>query len=209
MGGMTPIVLASSSPRRIELMSWLDVPFEAISPDVNEQAIRHSSPAKLTELLAEAKAEALRESSPNSIIIGCDTVISFQGEILEKPRSVAHTREMLRLQRGNSSEIYSSICLINTATGRKAVTTKKTLFTMTSLTDSQIDQYAAAGSGLDKAGGFGIQDENGLFIKSIDGCYTNVVGLPLCEVSEILRQMSISIQPGIKEKALRKTGRAC
>lgn len=203
------VLLASTSPRRIEMMGWLGIPFESAKPSVDETAIRHPSPAELTKLLAVAKAEALRDTSPNTIIIGSDAVVGFQGEILEKPNDKQHQREMINAQKGKNAEVYSSVCVIDTLTGQKITRTKVTPYRMAIPTDEEIEAYIATESGLDKAGGYGQQDENGLFVSSINGCYTNAIGFPLCEVVDLLKQLGVPVEVNTKEKVMSETGRPC
>lgn len=203
------VLLASTSPRRIEMMSWLGILFETAKPSVDEKTIRHSSPAELTKLLAEAKAEALRDISPNTVIIGSDAVVGFQGEILEKPIDKQHQREMIDAQKGKEAEVYSSVCVIDTLTGQKITKTKVTPYKMAVPTDEEIEAYIASENGLDKAGGYGQQDEGGLFVDSINGCYTNAIGFPLCEVVNMLRQLGVPVEIDIKKKVMSETGRPC
>ena len=206
---MKRIVLASTSPRRRELMGLLGVPFEVANPNVDEAAIRDTSPQLLTALLAEAKAQALENMYPNTIIIGSDTVVALDGAILEKPLNTEHQTQMIDAQKGKRAEVYSSVCLIDTTTGQKILTTKATAYTMPSPTDEEIEAYIATGSGLDKAGGYGQQDENGLFAGTIEGCYTNILGFPLCEVADSLQRLGIDTDSGMKEKVIAVTGKEC
>lgn len=203
------VILASTSPRRREMMGWLGIPFETAKPDVDEMAIRHESPAELTKLLAEAKAEALRDSSPNAIIIGSDAVVAFRGDILEKPLDKQHQREMIDAQKGKEAEVFSSVCLIDTSTGEKITKTKVTQYKMATPTSEQIESYIESESGLDKAGGYGQQDEDGMFVDSINGCYTNAIGFPLCETVAALEEMGVSVKVDVKEKVKLATGRSC
>jgi len=203
------ILLASTSPRRIEMMGWLEIPFETAKPNVDEKSIRHTSPEILTRLLAEAKAEALQKSFPDTLIIGSDAVVSFQGKILEQPRSKDEQREMINMQKGKVAEVYSSVCLLDTSTGEKTTITKVTPYKMSVPTDEAIEAYIASGSGLDKAGGYGQQDENGMFVDNIDGCYTNAIGFPLCEAGRLLEEAGVPIHVDIEEKVMSVTGRSC
>lgn len=203
------ILLASTSPRRNEMLRWLEIPFKSAKPGVDEKLIRYSSPKELTRLLAEAKAEALRDVSPNTIIIGSDAVVSFQGKILEQPADKKQQREMIELQKGKEAEVYSAVCVIDTSTGEKITKVKVTPYKMASPSDEQIDDYVASGEGLDKAGGYGQQDRDGLFVDSINGCYTNAIGFPLCDVADLLQQMGVTISVDVKEKVSSNTGREC
>lgn len=203
------ILLASTSPRRIELMGLLGIEFEIDNPNIDEKTIRHPSPRELTVLLAEAKARALQDKYPNTIIIGSDAVVAFEESILEKPHDKQHQKEMIDAQKGKRAEVYSSICVIDTSTGEKITKTKITPYKMSTPTDDEIAAYIATGSGLDKAGGYGQQDENGLFVDTTEGCYTNALGFPLCDVAEALKQMDVRIPIDVKEKVAATTGKNC
>ncbi len=203
------IILASTSPRRIQMMKWLRITFNAVSPEVDEMLIRHSSPRELTRLLAEAKAVALQSNYKDAVIIGSDAVVSFKGNILEKPNSKEEQRKMINLQKGKEAEVYSSVCVINTTTGKKIIKTKVTPYKMATPTDKRIEDYIESGSGMDKAGGYGQQDEGGLFVDSINGCYTNAIGFPLCEVAELLEKAGVNINTDIKSVVMRNIGKEC
>ena len=203
------IILASTSPRRIELLSWLGVPYQAVPSHLDEKSIRHADPARLTQLLAEAKAKSIAHQYPGAIIIGSDTVVSFNGAILEKPQHASEQRTMLREQRGQQGEVISSITLINTLTGASATRTKVTPYRLADFTDEQLESYIISRQGLDKAGGFGLQDEDGMFIGELDGCYTNALGFPLCEAKALLAEFGVAAPVDIHALVLRQTGRAC
>ena len=206
---MIPIVLASQSPRRVDILGWLDVPFKATSSEFDESQIRHPKPRQLTRLLAEAKAEAVTASNQGSIIVGSDAVVDFQGQTFEKPKTKERQREMLNAQFGQSARVYSSICIINTLTGEKVIKSRMTNYKVAKPSQEELEAYIESGQGMDKAGGFGNQDENGLFLGSLHGCYTNLLGFPLCDVARILRSMDISINVNVKKVVSQKTGRDC
>lgn len=203
------IVLASTSPRRKEIMSWLDIDFQSVKPEVEEKNFKSNNPEKLTRLLAEEKAKSLLSFYKDALIIGSDAVVSFDNQILEKPVDIEDQRKMLYLQKGKPAAVVCAVCLINANTGEKRVEVKKTDYTMADLTDQQIEDYLKTGKGLDKAGGFGLQDENGLFIGKMLGCYTNAMGFPICLVAEILKEFEIKVEVNIKKIVEEKTGRSC
>lgn len=206
---MMKITLASTSPRRKEMLSWLGLEFDAIAPAIDESAIRHVDPQKLTQLLAEAKAEAVRNGVQEGIIIGSDSIVCFNDQILEKAKDKNHQRELIKAQRGQKAATISSICIINLTTHEKIIRTKTTEYQVANVTDEQMEAYLESGKGLDKAGGFGLQDENGMFVQEILGCYPNVIGFPICEVAEILNSMGIPITVNIKEIVPVKVGYSC
>lgn len=206
---MMKITLASTSPRRKEMLGWLGVEFEAIAPTIDEATIRHNDPEKLTQLLAEAKAEAVRNGVKEGIIIGSDSIVCFNNQILEKAKDKNHQRELIKAQRGQKAATISSICIINTATNEKVIKTKTTEYQIANVTDEQMEAYIKSEKGLDKAGGFGLQDENGMFVQEILGCYPNVIGFPICEVAEILNNMGVPIDVDIREIVPTKVGYSC
>src|SRR3990170_69270 len=203
------VILASSSPRRIEMMEWLNIPFEYISPELDESQIRDIDPVHLTKKLSEAKAQAVANNAKNSLIIGSDAVVSFKNKIIEKPRDVEDQRRMLYLQRGKPAVVVTSVCVINTKTGKKVTRTKKTKYKMAYVNDEKIEEYIKKGVGLSRAGGYGQQDENGMFIGSEFDCYPNSIGFPICLVKEILEDMGIKVGLDIKKIVKQKTGKSC
>ena len=203
------VILASSSPRRIEMMEWLNIPFEYISPELDESQIRDIDPVHLTKKLSEAKAQAVANNAKNFLIIGSDAVVSFKNKIIEKPRDVEDQRRMLYLQRGKPAVVVTSVCVINTKTGKKVTRTKKTKYNMAYVNDEKIEEYIKKGVGLSRAGGYGQQDENGMFIGSEFDCYPNSIGFPICLVKEILEDMGIKVGLDIKKIVKQKTGKSC
>lgn len=206
---MKKIILASTSPRRKEMLSWLGIKYISISPDIDESLIRHSDPKQLTMLLAEAKAEAIASLNSDSIVIGSDAVVAFEDKIIEKPLDKKHQKKLINMQKGKPAKVYSSVCLIDTQTDKKITRTLITKYKMADLSDKKIDSYIASGKGLDKAGGYGCQDENGMFLAGLEGCYTNLIGFPICEVAKMLVELGIPITVDIKKIVEEKTGRKC
>ena len=203
------VVLASKSPRRKEIMGWLGIDFEISPYTFDESDIKHKSPLKLTRLLAEAKADAVTSLYPDSIIIGSDTLVSFNNLILEKPLNKNHQRQLIHMQNGKEAKVYCTVCVINTSTKQKVIKTKVTRYKMAKASNNQIEQYIKSGQGMDKAGGYGNQDENNMFLDKLYGCYSNLMGFPACEVATILKSMGIPINVNIKKLVNNKTGRKC
>ncbi len=203
------VILASSSPRRIEMMEWLDIPFEYINPELDESQLRDEDPVRLTRKLSEAKAQAVANKVKNSLVIGSDAIVSFKNKIIEKPKDTEDQQRMLYLQRGKPAVVVTSVCVINTKTGKKVTRTKKTKYRMANVSDEKIEAYIKTGIGLSRAGGYGQQDENGMFIGSKFDCYPNSIGFPICLVKEILEDMGIKIGLDIKKVVKQKTGKSC
>jgi len=203
------IILASASPRRLEMMQWLGLPFKSISPELDESRIRDNDPVGLTIKLAEAKAQAVANNLKNALVIGSDAVVSFKDKIIEKPKDITDQRRMLYLQREKPAVVVTSVCVINTKTGKKVTRTKKTKYKMAYVSNEKIEDYIKTGVGLSRAGGYGQQDENGLFIGSEFDCYPNSIGFPICLVKEMLENMGVKIGLDIKKIVKQKTGKSC
>ena len=175
--------MASASPRRKELLAELIDRFEVI-PAKGEECVQEGlSPQELVEALAAQKAREVAAllCARGKCVLGSDTVVAFQGEVLGKPKDEADARRMLTELSGNTHEVYTGVCIV--FGGKEYIRSACTKVVFERLTASQIEAYIATGSPMDKAGAYGIQD--GGLVKEIQGSYSNVVGLPL----ELLREM--------------------
>ncbi len=178
---MTPrLILASTSPRRRELLGLLGLPFEVVASRYDEALVDPAgiAPADYVRQLAQGKAaEVAGRMDSDALIIGADTTVVLDGRVLNKPQGAADARRMLRTLSGRTHEVYTGLCLM-----RGAATVSdfaRTEVTFDTLTDAVIAAYVATGEPLDKAGAYGIQGKALSFIPSIQGDYFNVVGLPL------------------------------
>ena len=179
------IYLASSSPRRFEILSNLGVEFEVLKPEADESS-DIKEPGALTELLSRRKAEAALELADDGLIIGCDTVVYAGGEILGKPRDMADAKRMIGLLAGARHEVVSGICLL---TRDKCVTAhERTYVDFSPMSAEEIKKCAALGSPLDKAGAYAVQGFASLYISGIEGDYFNVVGLPVHLLYEKIKE---------------------
>lgn len=192
------IILASASPRRRELMKLITDDFIAVSVDVDE-TIPENCNYEVSAYLAELKADKAVELYPDSIVIGCDTVVKIDDKILGKPKNTDECRKFLKMLSGKVHNVTTSCCI--TGFGNKILSSKTTSVTFRKLSDSDIDWYISTGEPFDKAGGYGIQGKGALLIQNINGDYFNVVGLP---VSELNQQLKIFIK-SIKEKNMNTT----
>ncbi|MBR4073673.1 MAG: septum formation protein Maf [Clostridia bacterium] len=177
------IILASKSPRRKEILENLNINFEIITADTNESSCL-TCPEKLVEELALRKAEAVKnllikknKFTPDSVIIGCDTVVSKGGKILGKPENRTEAKKMLENLSGSEHKVISGLAVITADKTMLSHEVTKVYFDKLSL--EEITAYVATGECDDKAGAYGIQGIAGKFIKGIEGCYFNVVGLPV------------------------------
>mgnify|MGYP001254200293 CR=1 FL=1 len=176
------LILASKSPRRRQLLEQLGFEFEVIPASIDEDDFPEDiDPAYHVANLALKKAlfTAKKIVEP-SIVLGSDTIVVLNGRILNKPQDAEDAVRMLQTLSGNTHTVFSGIALVETDTGRQASKTQATQVTFRHLNDDEIRAYVKTGSPLDKAGGYGIQDDFGaVFVSRVEGCYYNIVGLPL------------------------------
>ena len=176
------LILASSSPRRKELLSKLDYPFEIIPSGVEENATA-SNPRELVQELAELKATDVFARHPDCIVIGCDTVVDFRGEIMGKPKDHDDASRMLHALSGKTHYVHTGVCILSPV--GKWLFCDSTEVNFRKLSEKEIAEYVANGEADGKAGAYGIQDDSH-FAASFKGDFDNVVGLPVYRVKEIL-----------------------
>ncbi|WP_347291549.1 nucleoside triphosphate pyrophosphatase [Kluyvera georgiana] len=182
---MVSLYLASGSPRRQELLTQLGVTFEKVVPGIEEVRRPHEDAQHYVARLAREKAQAgvalAREDLP---VLGADTIVILNGEVLEKPRDEAHAAAMLRKLSGNTHQVMTAVALADSQQTLDCLVV--TDVTFRTLSDDDIAAYVASGEPLDKAGAYGIQGLGGCFVRKINGSYHAVVGLPLVETYELL-----------------------
>ncbi|MCI8312701.1 MAG: septum formation inhibitor Maf [Lachnospiraceae bacterium] len=171
------IILASASPRRKELLSQIGVTFEIIKAE-KEEHITSSIPTEVVKELSMQKAKEVAAKCDGSIIIGADTIVAMEGQILGKPKDRADAMRMLRLLQGKKHQVITGVTVLlgSTKTRSFAEVTDVSLYPMT---DAQIERYIATGEPMDKAGAYGIQGRFAAYVRGIEGDYNNVVGLPI------------------------------
>ena len=180
------LILASNSPRRRELLSKLPYPFEVIPSGVEENSTA-TEPTLLVVELAALKAHDVFAKHPDCVVLGCDTVVDFNGEIMGKPRSHEHAVQMLHALSGKTHFVHTGVCILSPTEKWQFCDT--TTVTFRNLSDEEIENYVAEGLADGKAGAYGIQDDS-RFAASFDGDFDNVVGLPVYRVKEILDKIS-------------------
>lgn len=181
-----PIVLASASPRRRELLLGLGLQFEVVAAELDEEAVTAPTPQALVQKLALEKARAVAKTRPASLVIGADTVVYQNGRIFGKPKNAAEAKEMLRALSGGTHTVATGIALVSPGGEVADVVTANVTFK--ALTEGQIARYIATGEPFDKAGGYGIQGRAAAMIREISGDYYTVVGLPVCRLCELLTE---------------------
>jgi len=185
------IILASASPRRSELLAQIGLEHIVVTSNVSEDFDGEMLPQEVVIVLAVRKAQAVsKKAARNSIIIAADTMVVLGTEVLGKPNSVKEAMEMLQKLSGQQHEVFTGIAVIRTSDGKVVVDYGKTTVRFRKLTDAEIAQYSETAEWRDKAGGYAIQGIAAKFVESIEGEYSNVVGLPLCKLSEILSGFS-------------------
>lgn len=180
---MRPIILASKSPRRKELLSLITENFVIKSAEVDENLPKGIQPDKAVEYLSKIKAEPFK--SEEDVIIGADTVVSIDGVILGKPKDRSNAFKMLKMLSGKYHSVFTGVTIIRPdSTKTFSVETRVKFF---DLTDREINDYLDTGEPFDKAGAYGIQGKGSLLVEKIDGDYFNVVGLPVSTLNKYLK----------------------
>lgn len=174
---MKHIILASASPRRKEILELADLKFD-IMPSNAQEITTKTAPNEVVMELASIKAKDIyKKSEKQSMIVGADTVVAYQGQILGKPTDEADAKRMLTMLSGQTHEVYTGVCVIED--GKTKTFYEETKVTFYEISDEQIDYYIKTGEPMDKAGSYGIQGKAAVFIKGIEGDYYNVVGFPI------------------------------
>ncbi|MEO5742330.1 MAG: Maf family protein [Vicinamibacterales bacterium] len=190
------LVLASASPRRADLLRAAGIPFEVFPVDIDEHFRMGEKPEHAVVRLAEAKATVAAASYPDAIVIGADTTVVIRGEALAKPTDAEDAARMLRLLSGRSHEVLTGVCLCGQ--GRRLLHVEPTRVRIAQLGESEIAWYVSTGEPFDKAGGYAAQGLASRFIEGIEGSYSNVVGLPISSVYELLKKLGCDIL-GVKK----------
>ena len=187
------LILASASPRRAELLRQAGTPFKIIIPDIAEDKFNSLPPYEMVIQLSFEKALAVSEHLEEGIVIAADTVVLHRGVAIGKPVDQKEALQTLRLLSGDQHLVLTGLTVLDAATGKYEKRTSTTKVWMASLTETELDAYVATGEPLDKAGAYGIQGKAALFVEKIDGCYFNVVGLPLNLLYNMLKKMYVTI----------------
>ncbi len=182
-----PIVLASSSPRRRDLLTSVGFEFTVAAPEVDESPLPGETPVELVGRLALAKAAAVTTRQPDSVVVAADTAVDVDGVILGKPVDAADARRMLRALSGRTHVVHTGVAVAAGPDMAKAITSSEVTFT--ELTDGAIDWYLGTGEPFDKAGAYALQGAGGVFVTAVSGSVSGVLGLPLHETVALLRDL--------------------
>jgi septum formation protein len=186
---LNTIILASTSPRRKMLLEQVRIPFIVIPPTADETLPTDGDFGASVIGNALLKARSVIAQAEGRIILGADTIVDLDGHPLGKPTDPIDAHRMLKSLSGRIHRVHTSVVLIDSSTGQEMTAHEITKVTFRHLSDREIDEYIATGEPMDKAGAYGIQERGALFIHKVDGCFFNVMGLPLATLWEMLKKM--------------------
>lgn len=187
MKSQLQIILASTSPQRISILQNAGFNFKVTSPNYDEVDTPNLSPTEQALDHAIKKAESVAKAFPESLIIGCDTVVDLNGKLIGKPSSATHATELIKSQQGQKLKVISGIAVLNTKTNQILSDTVTTEIEFAKLSDQEVEDYIKTNEWKDKSGAFSIQNYGSKFITSIQGDYFNVVGLPIARLYEMIK----------------------
>jgi septum formation protein len=183
---LPPLILASASPRRAELLRQLQPEFQIVPSDAAEIVDEQLSPQELCQLNAHRKARAVAKKIPDALVLGADTLVFLDGEIMGKPRDLADARRMLARLQGRTHQVVTGVSLIHLRGHRERLFAVSTDVTFRPLDEKQISDYLSKINPLDKAGAYAIQEHGDLIVSEVSGSFSNVVGLPVERLDEEL-----------------------
>jgi septum formation protein len=176
---LPPLILASASPRRAELLRQLKLEFKVVPSDAPEVFDDHLSPQEVCQLNAHRKARVVAKKNPDSLVLGADTLVFLDRQIFGKPQDLTEARKMLLQLQGRTHQVVTGVCLIQLRAHRERIFAASTDVLFRPLTPEQVDAYLTKINPLDKAGAYAIQDSGELIVSEISGSFSNVVGLPV------------------------------
>jgi septum formation protein len=187
------IILASKSPRRLQLFKLLKIKFKAADSGFKEVVNPRLSHKDLVQFLALGKAQAAAKKYPKAVIIAADTMVSFKGKVLGKPKNKKDAEKMLKSFSGKAQEVITGVAILDTSTKQVVVAVDKIKIYFKKLSDAEISAYVNSGQSLDKAGAYGPQNLGFNLIKRIEGDFTNILGLPMTTVFNALEKLGVKI----------------
>ncbi len=190
---MKNIILGSTSPRRKALLELINLPFDVMASDYKEDMTLNMPPSELAQFLAKGKADSVVEKSGDGIVIGADTIISINGEVMGKPKDEIEAKAMLQKLSGNTHEVITGVAMIEKPGGKTVTVSSISKVTFKAIPEHEIDAYVASGAPMHRAGAYGIQDLGSLFIENIDGDYYGIMGLPIFTIAEMLKEFDVDI----------------
>ncbi|MGE5485393.1 MAG: Maf family protein [Ignavibacteriales bacterium] len=194
---MDRIVLASRSPRRAALLRQIGLEF-TVMPGPADEPAGSGEPTRVAERLALAKALAVAGMLDDGLVIGADTIVTVDGDILGKPSDHDDACRMLARLSGRSHTVITGVAVVDAGTGKRVVEHEESRVWFRSLDDGEIAAYVASGEPVDKAGAYGVQGLGAVIVERIEGCYFNVVGLPLPRLARILKSFGVNVLERIR-----------
>ena len=183
------IILASQSPRRAEILRMIGVNFKVDSSNINEEINQKIEQNEIAIIISKAKAEKISQKYPNNIIIGADTIVVYNEKIFGKPKDKNESRKMLKALSGNCHKVITGVTIMNKKLGVLKTFSETTKVFVKKIPRNQIEFYVNNYNTLDKAGSYGIQEWFSVWIKKINGCYYNVMGLPVSKLHKHLAEI--------------------
>lgn len=190
---MKRIILASGSAARKALLKQIGIDAVVIKSNIDERCVVTDEPESLVCRLAELKAETVAKKFDDGIVLGFDTVVSFEDKIIGKPASLEEARKIISEFSGKSHRIHTGICIIDIARNKKLVGNETTEVFFRKLTETEIDRYIRRDRVLEKAGAYSVLESGGLLIERIEGCFFNIVGIPLAKLSVMMHRLGYSL----------------
>jgi septum formation protein len=187
------ILLATSSPRRIDILTRSGIPFEAVASGIDERPPEPLGPLRFVAWAAAAKAEAVAAKAARRVVVAADTEVVLHGRVFGKPEDRAEAAAFLRILSGKTHQVYTAVQVIDGRTGRRVQGISRTHVTMRAISEREIAAYVRTGEAQDKAGAYAIQGEGRRLIRSIRGPYDNVVGMPMRLLSRLLGECGIPV----------------
>lgn len=191
------LILGSNSPRRKEILEFFSIPFTQVSSGFDEDAIPFSqNPEHFAQEIARSKAHSLRSQFPEHILLTADTIVTLDGKYFGKPKNTQEAIEMLSFLSGKKHFVYTALCILHK--NKEFLKVEKSAIELHHLSQNQIVNYIQTIPSFDKAGGYAIQKCGSLIVKRIEGCYYNVMGLPIQTLHQLLLQVGIDLWHYIK-----------
>jgi len=190
---MPRIILASESPARQNLLRQIKILFSVVPSKIQESQRRFATPKEQVQTLAAEKARHVASRTKHGLVIGADTIIVRKGKVIGKPRTRSEAVKILKELSGTTHSVFTGLAVVDAATGRSSVDYVKTSVKMKKLTQKEIEAYVSTGESFGKAGAYAAQGKGAILIERVDGCYCNVVGLPLPKLGDMLKKFNVSL----------------
>jgi septum formation protein len=187
---MRQIILASTSPRRKQLLQQAGIEFTVVPSNFEEDMTLPLAPSELVKQLALGKANEVAEKYPDAIVIGADTIVVLKNQVLGKPKDEADARKTLQKLSGTTNEVITGMAVLCASTNQKFLVASSSTVFMAEISETELDDYIASGEPMDKAGSYAAQGAGSIFVERIEGDFTSVIGLSVSQVWRLLKQIS-------------------